>query len=333
MQIQAGHILLSADTTFATGYDPTGKEVAIYRSASAPGDTSLLWFDTSVGLMKAYVSSAWKVLEGEWYRKTGVAIDATKGIALYGGQVALKTYPTLQNYIDDVNVQCYVGTDGKFYAGAGTVVLDSTGLLFYYGTPKVKVGSVYITDAYVGWLGESGISIILQTSGTADIYVGLTAGRALKPLAGSSIDLGTSALSWHNAYIDHIKNLTDPVDNQDAATKKYVDDSTSGYSDATQTDVTASRTFDVDGNHIYRNTSGKKRLVVITLGLEKSSGAYAHSSVGTPPTDVVATLDSALATGSWLERLLVFMVPKNYYYRVTGTGDSPTTIKWMEWEF
>jgi len=59
------------------------------------------------------------------YDESGVIIDANEGIQIYGGAgtMALTTRTT-----KDGDIQCYVGTDGKLYAGGGSVILDSTGL-------------------------------------------------------------------------------------------------------------------------------------------------------------------------------------------------------------
>ena len=118
-QIQAGYIHVSADTSFASGYDPTGKEVAVHRGSSAPGDTSLLWFDTTTGQMKAYVGAAWVVLEGEWYDKSGVVISANSGIDIYGTDMAF----TISSAVGAITA---FGTNG---ADQVTATVASHGLL------------------------------------------------------------------------------------------------------------------------------------------------------------------------------------------------------------
>lgn len=61
--------------------------------------------------------------DGEWYNESGVEIDATHGINLYGTNNALTTRATKTG-----TIQCYVGSDGKLYAGTGKVLLDIYGL-------------------------------------------------------------------------------------------------------------------------------------------------------------------------------------------------------------
>lgn len=50
-----------------------------------------------------------------WTQERGVANDGIRGASIYGspGTMALRTYPTLDDYLADTNRQCYVGTDGK----------------------------------------------------------------------------------------------------------------------------------------------------------------------------------------------------------------------------
>jgi hypothetical protein len=62
-------------------------------------------------------------VSGSWYDESGVEIDATHGINIYGVNNALTTRQTKTG-----TIQCYVGADGKIYAGAGSIFLDSNGL-------------------------------------------------------------------------------------------------------------------------------------------------------------------------------------------------------------
>ena len=61
--------------------------------------------------------------DGLWYNEAGVHINALTGIDIYGGSTAFTT----RAYAGGP-VQCYVGSDGKIYAGAGAVYLDSGGI-------------------------------------------------------------------------------------------------------------------------------------------------------------------------------------------------------------
>lgn len=81
---------------------------------------------------------------GKWYQDivsaAGVTIEAGVGINIFGKDSALRTRAT-----ETGTVQCYVGTDGGIYAGAGAVKLSATGLLLdsamSYGILKMKYGS------------------------------------------------------------------------------------------------------------------------------------------------------------------------------------------------
>ena len=56
-----------------------------------------------------------------WAQERGVANDGINGATVYGssGTMALRTYPTLDDYHADTNRKCYVGTDGKVIALRG----------------------------------------------------------------------------------------------------------------------------------------------------------------------------------------------------------------------
>ena len=168
-QIQAGKIYLSEAVTYKAGYDPSNKRRVFTTTPTTPYDVGDLWLDASVikrcttaRATGDYVAGDWTattldaiaegttyqkllatdisaghikltsetVVAGEWYKESGVAIDAVKGIGIYGGTglSGLRTYPTEANYLADKNVQCYVGTDGKINAGAGAVQLSADGI-------------------------------------------------------------------------------------------------------------------------------------------------------------------------------------------------------------
>jgi hypothetical protein len=198
-QLSAGKLLLSSACTFATGYDPSGKEIAIHRDTTAPSDTAKLWWDTTLNEMKQWNGSAWVAFTGEWYRQSGVALDATKGIRLYGGQMALITYPSLVDYLNDTNRQCYIGTDGKIYAGAGAVALDVGGIL-------IKGAKLTLQDSagtYSGiiYIDSTGYLRLDAWSRTRiDALWVLWVSSSLVPSSHNSLDLGASTKRWKNVY-------------------------------------------------------------------------------------------------------------------------------------
>ena len=165
-QISAGNLKLTADTLYYSDlYDPTkpvmGTKLfpATYIQDAIPTSVNSkeLWIDTDDS-DKVYISmsagsneiSATEWVEAStdianrttkraWYEQTGVALDATLGISLYGESgIALRTFATAAAYntwkaagnrASTIGVECYVGTDGKIYAGGGTVVLSASGII------------------------------------------------------------------------------------------------------------------------------------------------------------------------------------------------------------
>jgi hypothetical protein len=91
------------------------------------GEVTQLRTDIGTGTLCV---SQYTTLSGTWTPSTGVALDATRGIGIYGGVgvMSLRTYADYTNYLNDTNRQIYIGTDGKLYAGAGSVVLDVLGI-------------------------------------------------------------------------------------------------------------------------------------------------------------------------------------------------------------
>jgi len=225
-----------------------GKEIAIHRGTTAPSDTSKLWVDTSVtpNVWKRYDGTAWikctpteldeindgatyarvkktelsagviklhsgTIKEGEWYKKTGVDIDATKGLRLYGGQIALITYPTEADMNADTNRQCVVDTDGKIKAGGGKVVLDAGGVklqgenLGLYDDAWVHKGalSVGAVASRVMLSAFGGYILRLScTEGDLEWWAGDTA-RSFVPLSNYTWmhHLGRSDKQWHHLHL------------------------------------------------------------------------------------------------------------------------------------
>lgn len=149
---------------------------------------------TSITAGRIWLGAGTAVPEGDaWYVESGVIIDSGEGIKLFGDQISLRTYPTYADADADTNRQCYVGADGKIYAGAGAVYLDSDGislkgdagaaaemLKIYDSTPTLK-GEIYYTTA-------SGL--IIQTLNSADLYFFSVSDITLKATHGISMRAG-----------------------------------------------------------------------------------------------------------------------------------------------
>lgn len=117
----------------------------------------------STQIQAGFILLSKTVKDGKWYEESGVVLDATWGIALYGGEGinAFRTYPTLADYLAGTNVQCYIGTDGKLYAGGGDVELSSNGIAIYGEMLTLRVRDSEeggILEAYEGeiYLGAFG---------------------------------------------------------------------------------------------------------------------------------------------------------------------------------
>ena len=150
--------------------------------------------------------------DGFWYDETGVGINATTGIGLYGGVGinALRTYPTKQDYLDGTNVQCYIGTDGKIYAGAGGVSLDNTGihlksspglgqLIHFYGTTDNLVGRIHAADNPMLVIWADG-DIGLDPTSSYDIICGLAQDASLRPSADGYGKIGEVGYQFYGGY-------------------------------------------------------------------------------------------------------------------------------------
>jgi len=147
------------------------------------------------------------VKDGLWYNESGVAIDATVGIGLYGGEglMAFRTYPTLADYLAGTNLQCYVGTDGKIYAGAGAVWLNSDGIsvkgefITFYDLNGVKRGLVYGSAAGAMVVaGEE--NVILAPDSDKDIIALLTIHAAMRPNADGYGKIGEIGYEFYGVY-------------------------------------------------------------------------------------------------------------------------------------
>lgn len=125
--------------------------------------------------------SAYTQVSGQWYAHSGVMINANYGIRLYGGQVAFSTHPTYSDAYNNTNIQCYVGTDGKLYAGAGKVILDASGAEFrdqaainftYYGSYAANFGVDYFGNLQIGAYSGKYVNFQSNVQAGLDLIVG-----------------------------------------------------------------------------------------------------------------------------------------------------------------
>ncbi|MDD4986740.1 MAG: hypothetical protein PHQ43_13385, partial [Dehalococcoidales bacterium] len=229
--------------TYQTGYDPSTKRRNFTTTPTTPYDLGDMWHQdgsvkrcTTARASGAYVAGDWTsvdlddisdtgttfartlsthleagklkltdqaVFSGEWYTESGVVLDASYGVSLYGDDIALRTFANVTAYntwkaIGNINsitgVQCYIGTGGKIFAGAGAVWLDSTGLhiegnrLYFTwgGSASGVIGSASASDFTIG--GGAGRSVWIMAAYGYPVYLSSGAGIHLQALANISIN-------------------------------------------------------------------------------------------------------------------------------------------------
>jgi len=154
------------------------------------------------------------VKDGLWYEESGVVLDATYGIALYGGEGinAFRTFASKEDYDAGTPVQVYIGTDGKFYAAGGNIKLDASGGHFY-GDAIIRF---YHGDTLIGNIGANADCLIVATPegsektvylySDKDIWLWPTDGDVtlyggnFRPNNDNSRNIGTSSKQFHGGY-------------------------------------------------------------------------------------------------------------------------------------
>jgi len=136
--------------------------------------------------------------DGLWYDETGVAINATTGIGLYGGAGinAFRTYPTKQDYLDGTNVLCYIGTDGKLCInGPGSLrfYLDA----FYGGCLGISDVSPY--EFSILAMGGNPLLLATEAASGADIWLDPDSNYVL-PYSDNVVRLGSSSKQFKGGY-------------------------------------------------------------------------------------------------------------------------------------
>jgi hypothetical protein len=103
------------------------------------------------------------VVDGEWYDESGVEIDASSGINIYGTNNALTTRATKTG-----TIQCKVDANGAIIAGAGAVALDAGGITITEGTGttnSVEWGDSSgnkLADIHTEWGGGASDTILTE---------------------------------------------------------------------------------------------------------------------------------------------------------------------------
>ena len=123
----------------------------------------------------------------------GVKISST-GINIFGLGNALTTRAT-----EAGTIQCYVGADGKFYAGAGAVILDSTGMIVKGETAFIlknanNVACGYFASYIAGgnWMGINTYpGVYLSIDSGEKLYLGAGSGFYIHCLSPFRLKQGT----------------------------------------------------------------------------------------------------------------------------------------------
>jgi hypothetical protein len=172
--ISAGHIKLSETVGDLDDVD----------NGSSYG--KLLLTDLSSGHLKLTTNVS---AVGKWYSASGVSINASSGINIWGTANALTTRAT-----ETGTIQCYVGADGKIYAGAGTVALSSAGIL-------VKGAKLTLQDSN----GANSANLYINTSGQlrCDAWTLYTSHLLPNPLVVRNIG-GASTNRYGNVFGDAV---------------------------------------------------------------------------------------------------------------------------------
>ena len=157
--------------------------------------------DLSAGHIK--LTSA-TVVAGEWYDSSGVELDATTGINIYGTNNALTTRATKTG-----TIQCAVNSDGQITAGAGNVVLDADGISIATSTqsPALDINLIKFID------GSDDISLYITSIENLGVN---SNGIVAANVAGYSSEMSLNAKAPTGKYAS-VRLSADSVDS-DAAT-------------------------------------------------------------------------------------------------------------------
>jgi hypothetical protein len=174
--ISAGHILLStvvqsssyqtatsaqktAWTAKPNTMDQVGEGTAYQRVKTTEIDSGRIKLTAA-----NYYSTKYS---GKWYYEgsssAGVSLEAGVGINIWGRNNALTTRAT-----ETDTIQCYVGSDGAIYAGAGAVKLNSTGVTITGEYLKFDLagttrGKIYVNASHLVLAPTTGWGISLVT--------------------------------------------------------------------------------------------------------------------------------------------------------------------------
>ena len=176
-----------------------------------------------------------------------------------------------------------------------------------WSTPRAPEELPFPTRKIVDREIKDNLDYLKTNLGTGDVLADGTV-----PFTGT-LDMGTNK----------IENVVDPTADQEAATKKYVDDN-AGLSTATLTEPT--RTKDT----IYQNGSGV-RFVTISVSLPDNANAMVIVGTSSPPGTVLQEILNQTGDAGPSIFAVSFIVPPSYYYRCSEIAGTITIVEWLEY--
>jgi len=150
------------------------------------------------------------VMEGEWYNESGVEIDATHGINIYGKDSAFTTRASKTG-----TIQCKVDSGGRILAGAGKVSLDVGGVTIdnsdgTYTRLKFKYSGY--SDCCIN---QYHAALVLTAPGSGGeikfapesiVVLSVADDKVYSPSSGK--DLGSSTYKWRHIFGTPILSTT-----------------------------------------------------------------------------------------------------------------------------
>jgi len=187
--IQAGHILLSECLGDLRDIDGDLDDIA---NGSTYGKLRLT--DISAGHI---LLSSNTVISGQWYDESGVEIDATHGINIYGTNNALTTRATKTG-----TIQCKVDSSGRIVAGGGAVILDANGIEIR-GTNALKLTYSGSYSAYI-YTSTSGHLVLYPASGYYVRPLATLESQHIQPDGHETRACGYSNKAWSQGVFKYL---------------------------------------------------------------------------------------------------------------------------------
>jgi len=243
------------------------------------------------------------------------------------------TSSMIAGYSDATTKQFYLqASDGKAYCAAGGIVFDSLGMAMKGSVAQIGIYGTTTPTVAVGYISNGGGDNTLTIStNNADGRVSIYAKKYVTITAELEISLNSELVTLPNSTsavtsesdlrYDSTNHL---IKYHNGTAEKTI--ATTSTTQQTQADFTPDRAIDT----IYRNTSGKT-MVVHAAGFRNNSVTLtAYSDSNSTPAIVVAQ-SADYSTGETCTTGVTWIVPNNYYYKVTPGISGFTLSYWTEW--